>query len=143
MNIEITQKPNIKLKIKDLDMPAGLMKRICMNMRSRMIDRVQKDNKDIKGTKFEKYSDATKKAKAKLGRGSKVDLTDRGTMMKSIQFKASKNVGEFYMADRKKVGMYHQYGMGQPKREWFGYSKDSEEKARKEYKNKLNPRVQR
>ena len=132
--MSVISTPDIQKVISKMEIPAGTMEKIAMNMRSRMIKRVQKKHKDVNGNLFDEYSERTLKQKTKIGRSSDVNLTDRGKMLGGIQIKSRTNNAELWLAVRKDVGYYQQNGTKHlPEREWFGYTKDSESKARKEF----------
>ena len=137
MRAEILQKPNLDKKVSALvNTPSSLWRDISKNMLKRMRDRVRK-GKDHNGSNFQKYSKATVIAKEKIGRPANVNMTDRGTMIRGLESKYTNRYADLFLGAESEIGYYHQKGMGVPKREWFGYTKDSAEKAREEYRKYL------
>ena len=130
-------------KVKYLKKDNGVICKIATDMRSRLVSRT-KDGKDHKGSGFTGYAESTKKQKRELGRDTNlVDLTDTNTMLKGVAVGCHRNYAMIYAGARTKVGMKHQKGMGLPKRAWFGYTKNSEKKARKDYEKHLNKAIRK
>ena len=133
MNATVIQSPNIGKKVDAIvNTPASLFRDITKNMLSRMRDRIRK-GKDHNNRNFRRYAQATVIAKEKIGRPANVNMTDRGTMIRGIESKYTNRYGDIFLGAEKDIGYKHQMGMGVPKREWFGYTKESEKKARDEY----------
>jgi len=133
MTATIIQKPDMGKKVTALtNPPTSIFRDITLNMLSRMRDRIRK-GKDHNNRNFEKYSYLTKTAKLKMGRDSTVNMTDRGTMIRGIESKYTNRYGDIFLGAEKDIGYRHQRGVGVPRREWFGYTKDNAEKAREEY----------
>jgi len=133
MNVKIISFPDIDKKVGAIvNTPASLFRDIMLNMRSRMWDRIKK-SKDHNGRQFHRYAQSTVIAKEGIGRPANVNMSDRGTMLKSVSVKYTNKNGDMFLGAEKDIGYKHQMGIGVPKREWFGYTKESEKKARDEY----------
>lgn len=134
MNATIIDKPDIAKKVNAVTKPpTSLFRDISKNMLSRMRDRIR-NGKDHNNRSFQRYAPATVIAKEKIGRPANVNMTDRGTMIKSLNTKYTNKFADIFLGAEKDIGYYHQEGMGVPKREWFGYTKESAKKAREEYR---------
>jgi len=133
MTATIIQKPDMGKKVDAIvNTPASLFRDITKNMLSRMRDRIRK-GKDHNNRNFRRYAQATVIAKEKIGRPANVNMTDRGTMIRGIESKYTNRYGDIFLGAEKDIGYKHQMGIGVPKREWFGYTKESEKKARDEH----------
>ena len=133
MNATVIKSPNIGKKVNAIvNTPASLFRDIMLNMRSRMWDRIKK-SKDHNGRQFHRYAQSTVIAKEEIGRPANVNMADRGTMLKSVSVKYTNKNGDMFLGAEKDIGYKHQMGIGVPKREWFGYTKESAAKAREEY----------
>jgi len=128
----------IERKVKAFKDDKGVICKIATDMRSRLVSRTKK-GKDHKDSGFTEYDDSTKRQKIEIGRSPNlVDMTDTNTMLKGVAVGCHRNYAMIYAGARTKVGMKHQKGKGLPKRAWFGYTKKSEKKARKDYEKHLN-----
>ena len=133
MTATIIQKPDMGKKVTALtNPPTSIFRDITKNMLSRMRDRIRK-GKDHNNRNFRRYAQATVIAKEKIGRPANVNMTDRGTMIRGIESKYTNRYGDIFLGAEKDIGYKHQMGIGVPKREWFGYTKESEKKARDEH----------
>jgi len=82
---------------------------------------------DVNLRPFQKYSLKTIKYKLSNGvtSGTKPNLMDTGTLMRSIMHRKIKDGYEIFLQARNRIGEYHQYGKGNnPKRQWFGLDKN-------------------
>lgn len=109
---------------------------IALDVAKLIRDRTRQNGKDVNGSDFAEYSDATQKRKAKQGKPSFVNLTDHSNMINGVHVSAVLGGYEIYIADtfNNKKAYWHQTGAGNlPKREWFGISKPDTEKIYQKY----------
>ena len=92
---------------------------------------------DIKGRKFEALAPSTIKQKRKKGQPTK-PLIATGMMRKLPPVKGKSGKSTISVANqRTDISQYHDQGIGQAKREWFGLTKSAEKKIDKMFKSKL------
>lgn len=109
------------------------MRNIGLNMRSRMQKRLD-GGKDHNGAKFKKYGANTLAYKQKHGKSGVVNLEDTGNMRRQLTVTSKQNEAEILLqGDRREVGLKHQLGIGVPRRQWFGYTNQSADRARQEF----------
>lgn len=121
--------------------PTADWREIGLGLRRDMQTRLDQ-GKDHNGAAFRKYGANTLAAKKKHGKSSIVNLQDSGNMRRQLDVKAgATHVDVLLSGDRREVGLKHQLGIGVPRREWFGYTTASGNKARKRWAELLAKRV--
>lgn len=137
MKAEVLQAPNIGNKVRAIsNVPQSVWADLCKNMLKRMRDRVSM-GKDHNNRSFKEYAPSTAAKKREIGRGAVVNMNDRGTMIKSLDYTTTSRYGEMFLGAEKHIGYKHQKGIGVPRREWFGYTKKSAEATREEFRKYL------
>ena len=92
---------------------------------------------DIKGRAFKPLAPSTIKQKRKKGQPTK-PLIATGMMRRLPPVKGKKGKSTISVANqRTDISQYHDQGIGQAKREWFGLTKSAEKKIDKMFKSKL------
>ena len=106
------------------------LKDIALAIRKEILAKTRK-GVDMNGVQFKKYSPLYQRLKEEYtgeGRANTVNLLRTGVMLDSISITKEGNAFVIYIADptRKIVAFAHHTGSGQPKRAFFGISKDKE-----------------
>ena len=119
-----------------------LRKKIGQAMVDRIIDRNEKENVNLWGTKFKPYDEKYIKSDAFKDFGksaSKVDMTLTGKMLEAVDFKDGKHVIQLFVKKKETPKAYnHQVGDTVPPRSWFGMAKSDYEKIKKKFKSDLD-----
>lgn len=116
-------------------------RKIVVGLRFRMQENVD-NGRDHNGRKFAPYAPSTKAVKRKRGKGETVNMQDTGNMRRQLTVSAdAKGANILLQGDRREVALKHQRGIDVPKREWFGYTRASEDKARRQYNAIVSRRI--
>ena len=101
-----------------------------------MVAERTQDGKDMHDRKFKSYTSAYSNKRTKTGRGTKVDLTDKGNMLAAMTYRSKKGsvVIFFRGADENLKAHGHHNGIskhGVPARPFFGLTKGEESRIMK------------
>jgi hypothetical protein len=78
-----------------------------------------------------------------IGRGSVKGVGGRGPYLSKKAKKTDQETTVSVAKDRESIGVYHNEGMGLPKREWFGISKDAIKDIIRMVELKIEDRIKR
>ena len=132
----ITKRPDFSKLLQGItpDRLGAIVKRAADQISAHIRIRTRK-GLDINNEPFASYSDQYQNRKASImterGDPDNVNLTLSGKMLNSIQVKGDGGSSPqawiyFSEGDRQSVAYYHQYGLGQPRRRFFGLNSADE-----------------